>query len=91
MPSDEEVSVTSPLTHVKVELEGCKQAYRAMLDTCATVLAVAKASLIPSQSRESLGKPAYKVHSVNVWMWNFLLCMSDCSRSNLVLKHRIYP
>lgn len=55
MISDEGVSITSPLTYVAVELEGCKQPYHAMIDTGAMV-AVAKISVIPPQLRESLGK-----------------------------------
>jgi len=52
---DKGVSTTSPLMYVTVELEGGKQPYRAMLDTGAMV-AVAKASMIPPQLREALGK-----------------------------------
>ena len=54
-PSDEGVSTTSPLMYVTVKLEGGKQLCHAMLDRGA-MAAVAKASVIPPQLHEWLGK-----------------------------------
>ena len=53
--SADDMGIKSPLTYVTVELEGCKQRYRAMLDS-GSMVAVARTSVIPPSLCDSLGK-----------------------------------